>query len=319
MTFGGKGRAWKLVLLTLGWAALIYFLVRSLNRLPSLDEWGRFLHGDAISAGLVFGACFLVCTALRTFRFGYLLRLSSPVPWREITLAFPWLFMIGAITPLRLGEGLRAVWIRQHGGASIDAIGYWFAERWTDLIMLAAFALIGIVAAPAVAGLGLWAWLVAGSMIAGYFVLWLVARPVLGRLGEKLPVGADLSGRFLNALRYMDSPKVHGAVVGLTVAIWLILAFGFWVVLNAAFGGGVSFAVALGCVAAVNLSAFLSVAPANLGSFQAAMIAMLALYGFGPETGFMAAVLIQGIGLVVTLVTGSVARVIIAMRSWRKA
>lgn len=319
MTPSANGRLWKLLLLTLGWVALVYYLARSLNNIPSLEDWGRFLAGDAIPAGFFFGACFLACTALRTFRFGCLLRLASPVPWREIALAFPWLFMIGAITPMRLGEGIRAVWIRQHGGASIDAIGYWFAERWTDLIMLAGFVLVGIVAAPAIAGLGVWVWLVAGGLIAGYFLLWLVARPTLTRLSQKLPMGADMSVRFLDSLRYMDSPSIHGMVVGLTVAIWLILAMGFWVMLNAAFGGGVSFAVAVGCVAAVNLSAFLSVAPANVGSYQAAMIAMLMLYGFDAETGFMVAVLIQGIGLMITLATGASARTIIAWRDWRTA
>ena len=48
------------------------------------------------------------------------------------------LFAIGAITPLRMGEGVRLIWARRRGIATGEAVVVWLVERMADFATLLA-------------------------------------------------------------------------------------------------------------------------------------------------------------------------------------
>lgn len=296
----------RIIVPALVWAVLIYFLSRALDRLPGPDEWRAYLNSKTLIAVLGFAACFALATILRTLRFGFLVRRSADISWVSIFLAFPWLFFLGAITPFRLGEGYRAVWIRKHGGTSSEALGFWFGERFTDLAVLTTLFLAGTLLAPLageVVSTNL-VYVILGLCAFGYAILWF-AHGLIADLMERLGFVPRALITLMRSFSYMKDFVAHGSILSLTLAIWAVVSLGFWFVLlllgsNSALGLG----AALAAMGAVNFTALLSAAPANVGSYQAAMVGALALYGTGTAEGLILAILVQAVGLLTTIVMG---------------
>lgn len=285
------------------WIILGLFLYGSLDRLPSRSEWANVIAQGGGPAMAVFGLAFFAAFVLRLLRFGVMTRRGVSVPWSEIVRAFPWLFMLGAITPFRLGEGMRAHWVQRQGGSGLTAVGNWAAERWTDLIMLVVFLSLGI-AAVAVEGFGVAAIAVIMLvLIAGYLLVWL-CRPLLMQIAGRLPVAREAVQRLISSFDYMSDIRLHATIVVMTMLIWVFMTLGFWAALSFILDMPVPVALALGCVGAVNLIALVSAAPGNLISFQAAMVAVMTAWGYSAVDALLASILIQSTGLIIAITLG---------------
>lgn len=294
----------------LAWIALAFFLWKAVEKLPTWEDWQRYQSGNTYKALSAFAAFFILALVLRTVRFGVLARQAAPIPWHRIAFGFPWIFMIGAVTPFRLGEGYRAVWIRKHGGTSSRIIGYLFGERFSDLVILSTLLVIGLVSAPTVGG-GIGKNLVFALLLLtllGYFSLWM-ASLYAHRLEQMLRGRANFAVELLDAFSYMRHPGLHLGTIALSISIWMAMAAGFYsalLLLN--ISPSVGFAGAVCALGAVNLAGLLSATPGNVGSFQAAMVASLIMFNVQATDALIASVIIQAAGLGSTLSLGFLAR-----------
>lgn len=298
------------------WVLLGVFLVRALDQMPAAEDWERLSTPEGLRAMGLFAACFAAALVLRAVRFAFLTRLTLPVPLHQMLLAFPWLFLLGAITPFRLGEGMRVHWVRQQGGAGAAAFGNWAAERWSDLVVLLTFLVLGLAPVTVAEMEGARLWVLSGAVAGGYLLFW-TCRPVLRRAAERTQVGRDFSLRLLDSFSYMSDWRLHLTVMAMTGVIWLLMALGFWVALSLLLSASVPPAMALGCLAAVNLFALLSATPGNLVSFQAAVIAVAGAWGFGATDALVASVAIQSSGLAVAILAGLAARIGMSLEAMR--
>lgn len=292
----------KIVISVLIWALLMWFVLRSVGTLPGRAEWQEMLAQGGWRAFAAFGLCFVTAMTLRALRFGYLIRKAALVPWRDIALAFPWLFMLGGVTPFRLGDAARAEWVRRRGGSGPHTLGLWVAERATDMLMLVTLGLGSLAFAPSTSALQTPLALLAGLVLAIYVGLALVVGRDYGgasRAGWRRAVIEAASG-----FRYMRQPGRHAVVLVFTLAIWGVMGLGFWLGLSLALGQTVPVSMALLCMCAVNLAGVLSAAPGNIGSFQAAALMVLGLYGIGAEPALISSTILQAAGLSLTIVLG---------------
>lgn len=291
------------------WIGLIYFLVRTLDKFPTAETWRENFSTDKIAKLLSFGLFFTLAYILRCYRFGYLLRLTAGIGWKTIIKAFPWLFLLGAITPLRLGEGYRAVWVKKHQGNSSEAFGYWIAERFTDLIFLVLFLCLGLIFRPNTdAQFSLFFYFVLIMMVIGYLILWTQTHN-LSNVMKFLKIPQPLIS-VVKSFHYMKNTKIHLKVVGLTGLIWTLMGAGFAIGFSGFVDTPYLVAFALTSAALVNLSAVISIMPGNLGSFQAAVMFTAIWYNVDPESAFIGSVFIQAIALILTAAYGVSAYII---------
>lgn len=292
----------KLLISVLIWVLLMWFVFRSVGTLPGRAEWAEMLAQGGGQAFAAFALCFVTAMALRAARFGYLIRKAAAVPWRDIALAFPWLFMLGGVTPFRLGDAARADWVRRRGGSGPQTLGLWVAERATDMLMLVTLGLGSLAFAPSTGGLQIPLMFIAVLVLAGYVGLALVLgrdHGAGGQTGWRKAVIEAASG-----FRYMRQPRRHAAVLALSVAIWAVMGAGFWLGLGLALDQNVPVSMAVLCMCAVNLAGVLSAAPGNIGSFQAAALLVLGLYGINAEPALISSTILQAAGLSLTIVLG---------------
>lgn len=291
----------RMMLQALMWALLMWFVIQSVEKLPGRAEIADFAQAGALPGMAVFALLFLVALVLRALRFGYLIRKAVPIRWSRILIVFPWLFMIGAVTPFRLGDVVRANWVQRHGGSGPHTIGLWLAERATDMLCLVTFGLVGVALTPSAdvhrpVLLGL-----AGIILVGYFSL-----SFAHRLERRLP-WRSLQG-VLSGFSYMRVPREHMRILVSSIVIWSVMAAAFWSGLSLALGDVVPLPMVLTCMAFVNLAALISAAPGNIGSFQAAAILALGFFGISAETALLVSSALQAGGLGLTLLAGAVSR-----------
>lgn len=299
-----------LVLQAMLWIVIIWFFWRSLERLPTRQEIRTFIEQGAGAAMLAFAGFFLLALGVRTLRFGYLLRKAAPLAWTEIARAFPWLFMIGAITPFRMGDVARAGWMRRQGGSGAHTIGLWIAERATDMLCLVIMGLWGLALAPKSESFRAPLILLAICVLLGYLGL-----AVIELLWNRWRNGRAATGvagtveNMISGFAYMRNPRLHGAMLGLSLLIWTLMASAFWAGLTLTLGESATVSMALLCMVFVNFAALISAAPGNIGSFQAAFIVAVQFYGVSAEAGLLVSSALQAAGLSTTLAAGLLARV----------
>ncbi|WP_427451699.1 lysylphosphatidylglycerol synthase domain-containing protein [Litorimonas sp. WD9-15] len=293
----------KIGISVLVWLLLIWFLFKTLDRLPSWAEWAGYMSGPIIMAIGVFALCFLAATGLRAFRFGFLLRKVVVVPWKNILTDFPWLLMIGAVTPLRLGEGYRAVWVRKFGSHSLSVIALWIAERLIDLFMLVLILSVTIAlngafeAGTRGIATGVIAALLLGYLLTCFFLKPLVrfveARPHMTRLGE--------IGRALSVVNTLPN---HAVMLSTSLAIWLFIGSGFTAIMSASAPVASPGLFGFASTALVNLAGIFSVMPGNVGGYQAVVVAASEPFGFPETSAFMASVILMSVALTITITLG---------------
>lgn len=280
-----RRRGWLLLGVALS-GALLAWTLRGLH----LEEFGRILRGlraEWVVGGALF---YFTAVALRTWRWGVLLRGVQPTRFGERFIALAIGYMGNNLYPARAGELLRAYVLQRRCGVSAGAaLGTIVVERVLDGWMVLLLALVALLFSPLPGSLR--PAVIAGGAVFGGAMLALAAiaaqataiRSRLDHAARRWPrpwiqgiVG--ILGRFLEGLAVLRRPTDALAAGVLTALIWLAEAATYGLVLMA-FPFQASFFALLAMTAAVNLATALPSAPGYIGTFEAPGVAVLRAFG----------------------------------------
>ena len=287
-----------------------------------LARMGRsFLHADwhwvALALGLMLISLVLRSIALKVVvnaLGGVRARLSDTFSATSIGL------LANSVIPIRVGNVLAPyalyVLLRRRGAAVAFAttLGMALTEQ---LFAIATFVALSLVF---VSSLPMQAWVVRVLIASAVFAAALLVGGIaLERRRRRLVApgtppprraAARLSGlrRYVPAL--IDSQRIMGKpwsallVVAIQTTGWLIQLTAAWVALQAFHLGGAGLRGAALVLVLTNLIGLVPITPGNVGTFQAAAVAALAVSGVAAEPAVAYALGLQGMQLVVGAVAG---------------
>lgn len=295
-----NGRRWLLLgLLTVAvfGALLAYGDFRQVGR--TLFDSPAAFTGLAAGAGLA-----VVNYALRYLRWSMYLRalgINAPASVRVPV------FVAGlalSITPGKVGELLKSVWLHQRTGTPVAASAPAVVmERLTDVISVALLGLTGVLLLPTAIALA-----VGGLLLIGLTVGLLAASrygekalelPVLRRWRESLAQSQD-------GLRRLMAPRMLAPAVALGFLAWAAEGLALWVIIRG-LGGEVAIGVALPISAAAALLGAVTALPGGLVGFEGSMVALLSQAGLPATIAALATLLTRLATLWLAVVVGGLA------------
>ncbi len=253
-------------------------------------EVGRLLVGSpsaygafALAAGLA-----LLNYALRFLRWSmYLQALRINVPLR---VSLP-VFLAGlalAITPGKVGELLKSVWLSQRSGVPVAASAPAVVmERLTDVISVALLSLTGVLLLPPAMAIVIGAILVVGM------ALGLLAASRYGAMALRLPVlrrWQEPLGQSQEGLHRLMSLRLLTAAVALGALAWAAEGVALWVIVIG-LGDSIAPGVALPISAAAALVGAVTALPGGLVGFEGSMVALLGQAGLSATAAAVATLL----------------------------
>ena len=210
--------------------------------------------------------------ALRYVRWAMCLRaLDIRVPG-SISLA---VFLAGlalSITPGKVGELLKSVWLNRRAGVPVSASAPAVVmERLTDVVSVALLGLAGVSLLPTpvalVVGGVLAVAMFAGLLLASRYGLMLLRVPPFNRWREPLEQSQD-------GVRRLMSPGILAAAVALGGLAWAAEGLALWIVV-VSLGQWIGPLVALPISAAAALVGAVTALPGGLVGFEGSMVALL--------------------------------------------
>jgi uncharacterized protein (TIRG00374 family) len=220
--------------------------------------------------------------ALRFLKWHYYVRLvgARGLGWRDSLRLFVAGFPL-ALSPGKIAEPMKAVWLRQYSGVPVArGVPVVAAERISDGLAVLLLSTLGVIAYPQ-----FWPGFVAVLIALLSIVLVSQIRPLalwaLG-LGERLPLVARFSHHlreFYEGMYQLFGPKSTLIAVGLGMISWLGEGIGFYLVLR---GLGLPPSLQTASIAVFVLSfstivGAVSSLPGGLGAAEASIAGMLAL------------------------------------------
>ncbi len=270
------------------WLALRGLSLRDvLLVLPEINFWW-LLPGVGV---------YFIAVWVRAWRWHYLLQPIKAISTRSM---FP-IVCIGYagnnIFPARAGELLRAIVLKRKEGVAISAsLATIIVERIFDGVVMLAFVFInlpelasltadsgfaGNIRAVALGGTVLFIGAMLVFLLAAMYpentarlIAWFAGHFIPERFREST---LDISGRFLEGLEFMRSPRDVLMVFFTSVIIWLLETGKYWFVMHA-FPFQVSFFALMLMNGIVNLATTIPSAPGYVGTFDAPGIAVLEAY-----------------------------------------
>ena len=254
---------------------------REVGRLlvSSPSAYGAF----ALAAGLA-----LLNYALRFLRWSmYLQALRINVPLR---VSLP-VFLAGlalAITPGKVGELLKSVWLSQRSGVPVAASAPAVVmERLTDVISVALLGLTGVLLLPPAMAIVIGAILVVGMALgllaASRYGAMALRLPVLRRWQEPLEQSQE-------GLHRLMSLRLLTAAVALGALAWAAEGVALWVIVIG-LGDSIAPGVALPISAAAALVGAVTALPGGLVGFEGSMVALLRQAGMSATAAAVATLL----------------------------
>ncbi len=298
------------ILIIIFWVGIISLTFSRLGDIPTIDMIKVQLDNPSTLLAIKsFSIFFLIALTLRSLRFYIMLRHISEVGAFDIFTIFFWTFLVGAVSPLRLGEGTRLIWAKGKGVSLPKVIVAWLFERGSDLFVVISLVALGLLAT------------IYDFLILELFVLvlvlplalMLIARYIFshfirnGYIAEKLKsiLGADKLkgiGEILLSTEYL-------LVIYLTALIWLMMVCAFW------FGyreliPNLSLNACIILVGAINLAFFFTLLPGNAVGYQIAAVATLEPFAISPDSSLAAAIIIHSITLAILIFIGVFSRIL---------
>jgi uncharacterized protein (TIRG00374 family) len=206
----------------------------------------------------------------------YLRRLGVRIPLSDSFGIFLSGFSL-TVTPGKVGEVLKAYLLREiHGVPMARTAPTVIAERLTDLIALAALALVGVgalaggerVAYVALALVAIALACVASERLAHFAIDLVGALPVVGKLAPKLR-------EFYAATATLLAPLPLAAATLLSILAWLCECVAFWIVLRGFPGAEGSLKLCTFIYATMTIAGALSFLPGGLGVQEIGMVKLL--------------------------------------------
>jgi uncharacterized protein (TIRG00374 family) len=220
----------------------------------------------------------------------YLRRLGVRIPLVD---SF-WIFLSGfalTVTPGKVGEVLKSYLLREaHGVPMARTAPIVLAERLTDLVALAAIALVGVgalaggerLAWVALALVGVAVACVASETLAHAVIGLIGALPMVGRMAPKLR-------EFYAATRTLLAPAPLVATTLLSIVAWLCECVAFWLVLRGFPGAEASLKLCAFIYATMTIAGALSFLPGGLGVQEIGMAQLLVAQAHGVTAATAAA------------------------------
>ena len=254
---------------------------------------------------LLFAAATFCATAIFALRAGrwqaILEPVASKIPFGPLWRATAVGMMVNNVVPARAGEIARAYALTKEAPVPFaTSLASLAVDRLFDaivLLLLAALALLdpALSAGETLAGQSLGSFAVGATTIVALLVLALYAlvffptqllrlfelfaRRVSPTIEER---GSRVLKTFMNGLSVLRSPGRFAAVLGWTLAHWLLNALGFWLAFKAV-GITAPFSAALFLQAFIALGTAVPALPGFFGVFEYMSVQGLAVYGVGQE------------------------------------
>jgi len=242
--------------------------------------------------------------SLRVLRYRAILaHFRHPVPLRSAAVAQLVGIFAGNLSPLRVGEPLKALVLeRRHGTPLAAGVMAAVLERLLDLAAMSLLLLLAVVTvAPAIPVSAALAATLGLAFLAVYVLLLLaLARGFLAALLRRLGRRSALLLRVASGLETLSGSgrSIAGASLAWAALSVLILAVdvGIVQVLLYSLGQAPHFLLTLAVIAVGTLGGIASQAPGGLGSTEAIVVFLFTQVGVSPAAGFAAIVLARGFG-----------------------
>lgn len=211
---------------------------------------------------------------------GYLVTLGHRVAHGQSLLCYMSGFAL-TTTPGKVGETVRAVYLKRHGVAVADTFAGFFAERYTDLIAVVALSMLAIGSYegnvwPLILGCGL-----VLVLLLGLRLPWLprMLDAIAERGWAQMGRGA-LEGlaKMLRSAAQLLGIRQITAATAIALVAWAVQGLVLYLVLEM-LGFPLPVAIVIGIYALGILAGALSFLPGGLGSAEAVMILMLVVEG----------------------------------------
>ena len=310
----------RTLLVTVLTVGLIAFFLRN----AQIDRVWASMRGarvDLLIASLIVAA---VSYVIRVERWRRLLQpVGAPSFWNtnRATLIG---FAANALLPGRIGEVLRPyVLAKREGFSGAAAFGTVVVERLLDLLVIvlsvAGFVLVTesptndpqlltTLRTAAVTG-------GTGAVVILVMMVWLARSPARTKQlmrwyvsvapGRSTRFVAEIGQRFLQGLAVVGHPGPLIVAVGLSVALWLSVAYGMWLT-SLAFGIGVSFGESVVLMGMVAIGVAVPT-PAGVGGYHAAYeLGATSLYGAGVDQAVAAALVMHMLAFLPLMLPGLV-------------
>ncbi len=209
-----------------------------------------------------------------------------------------------SITPGKVGELLKSVWLHQRTGTPVAASAPAVVmERLTDVISVALLGLTGVLLLPTPIALTVGGLLIIGLAVgllaASKYGVKALELPVLRRWREPLEQSQD-------GLRRLMSPRILVAAVALGFLAWAAEGLALWVIIRG-LGDEVAVGIALPISAAAALLGAVTALPGGLVGFEGSMVALLGQAGLPAATAALATLLTRLATLWLAVVVGGLA------------
>jgi uncharacterized protein (TIRG00374 family) len=249
-------------------------------------------------------ATYFIGVWVRAWRLHYMMRPIKKVP---IPTLFPIVcigYMGNNIYPARAGEFLRAYVIKQKEGVAISAsLAIVLIERIFDAVVMMLFVFVNLpelakmsnvragigaitIQDVAIIGTVLFFGALLVFMLAAMFPA-VTSRAVTWSIGHLVPVRfrpkvEGISGKFLEGLSCLRSPRDALMILVTSIVIWLFETGKYWFLMHG-FAFAVSFFALMLMNGIANIITSIPAGPGYIGTFEAAGIAVLMAYGVGKE------------------------------------
>lgn len=241
---------------------------------------------------------------LRFLRWSYYLRvLNLSVPLKISLLVF----LTGlamTITPGKLGELLKCYLLRDYAGIPVpNSAPAVLMERVTDLLSVAAMALLGLALLPAPVAV------VLGVVLGGSALLVYLATTRHTDRILRLPVIRRWSGEISEAregVRALSRPRPMTIAALLGLVAWVSEGVALWVVLRG-LGADLDFLVSLPIYAGSVLAGAITTLPGGLVGTEGAMVALLQQLGMERDVAAAGTLVVRLVTLWFAVVVGLVA------------
>jgi uncharacterized protein (TIRG00374 family) len=258
-----------------------------------------------------------ISIVIRAVRWWTLFRPDRRPPIASLVRATLIGFFFNSILPVRAGEAARIVAVKQYAGTSrAETTGTVIVERILDVCSLIVLLFVLVPWLPAVSWLEPAA-IVAFACLAAAIVLAIFAKhvsdrptPTALRLLSRLPGFREetvdrLATNTVHGLAALGRPRQAVAALAWTFLSWLVLGLSFWL-LMLAFDLGLSPVAGLFVVIATSLAFIIPAAPAAIGVFEAAGLAVTSAYHVGVSRGFAYVIALHALNLFPFLLAGLV-------------
>jgi len=229
----------KIIFLAIIWLALIISFIFMIKEFPSLEHWKKIMVFEKIPYIIMLALCVITAMLLRGFRWWVILKPHFSFPRIKLIFVYGWFFILSIITPLRAGELLRVLWVKQHNGSALIASGNLAIERLLDLLTLLFYFGIAFIFVPSFSleYIGL-SWIV--LVFSVYLVVSIFApkvesffkyNDVIARVISTHVFFSTINKHLCNFMKGVGSLshwKLNLKVLLLTLLLWLILAYGFY-------------------------------------------------------------------------------------------